>query len=255
MLLEVCADSVASAVAAERGGAHRIELCSDLLEGGITPGPGLISVIRSRLRIDIFVMIRPRGGDFLYSADEFEVMQHDMDEARRLGANGFVFGMLNEHGSIDIERTREIVQRAHPLPVTFHRAIDMTPDPLTALEEVISTGARRVLSSGGAPDVMRGCELLRELHLAASNRIAIMAGGGLTLKTVKHVAETSGITEFHASLRRPLPTPTDFHKQGVSMGEVRDREYVRYATLEEDVRAMVEALKQLSQEKLAKSMR
>lgn len=178
----------------------------------------------------------------MYSDDEFEVMQRDMDEARRLGANGFVFGMLNEHGCIDIERTRELVKRAKPLPVTFHRAIDMTPDPLAALEKVIASGAQRVLTSGGSADVMKGSAILRKMREAAANRIAIMAGGGLTLKTLPHVVETTGITEYHASLRKALQAPTDFHKRGVAMGEVRDREYLRYATHEEDVRAMVEAL-------------
>lgn len=243
MILEVCADSVASAVAAERGGADRIELCSDLLEGGITPGPGLISVVRSRLKIDVFVMIRPRGGDFLYSEDEFEVMQQDMDEARRLGASGFVLGILTEHAAIDVERTRELVKRAHHLPVTFHRAIDMTPDPLSSLEDVIATGAKRVLSSGGAANVVRGSGLLRSMREAAGNRVTIMAGGGLTLKTVQHVVEATGIREYHASLRKAMQSPTDFHKRGVALGEVRDREYLRYATDEEDVRAVVNSLK------------
>ncbi len=246
MVLEVCADSVASAVAAERGGANRIELCSDLLEGGITPGPGLISVVRKRLRIDVFVMIRPRGGDFIYSADEFEVMQRDMDEARRLGADGFVLGMLNEHGGVDVDRTRELVQRASPLPVTFHRAVDMTPDLLAGLEDVISTGAKRVLTSGGAANIQEGSNMLRRLRLAASNRVAIMAGGGLTVDTLSRVAEVTGVTEFHASLRKALPSPGQFHKQGIAMGKVKDREYLRYVTLEEDVRAMVCALRQLS---------
>lgn len=252
-VLEVCVDSVASSVAAQQGGADRIELCSDLLEGGITPGPGLISVVRSRLDIDIFVMIRPRAGDFLYDDDEFEVMQQDMDEARRLGANGFVLGILNEHAGVDVERTRELVNRADPLPITFHRAIDMTPDPLTALEDVIATGAHRVLTSGGAPNVTKGCELLRRMQESASDRITIMAGGGLTLKTVQHIVETTGIGEYHASLRKAMQSPTDFHKRGVVMGEVRDREYLRYATHKEDVLAMVRALETLSQEQLARS--
>lgn len=253
MTLEVCVDSVASAIAAQQGGATRVELCSDLLEGGITPGPGLISVVRSRLEIDIFVMIRPRAGDFMYSADEFEVMRHDIDEARRLGANGFVFGILTEHGQIDVERTRELVKRAHPLPVTFHRAIDMTQDPLAALEEVIATGAQRVLSSGGAPSAIKGSELLQKMHEVAGDRITVMAGGGITLKTVQHIVESTGGKEYHASLRKATQSPTDFHKRGVAMGSVHDREYVRYETHPEDVRAMVASLKSLSHAQLAKS--
>jgi copper homeostasis protein len=252
-VLEVCVDSVGSAIAAQQGGANRIELCADLLEGGITPGPGLISVVRSRLKIDVFVMIRPRAGDFLYSEDEIEVMERDMDETRRLGADGFVLGILTEHATVDVERTRELVKRAHPLPVTFHRAIDMTPDPLCALEDVIASGAHRVLTSGGASNVTKGAEMLAQMKKVAGNRIALMAGGGLTLKTVQHIVESTGVTEYHASLRKAMQSPTDFHKPGVVMGEVRDREYLRYATHSEDVQAMVNRLEALSHAHLVKS--
>lgn len=246
MVLEICADSVASAMAAQCGNADRIELCSDLLEGGITPGPGLISLVRSRLKIEVYVMIRPRAGDFIYSKDELEVMRRDMDEARRFGVDGFVLGILTEHGDIDIKRTRELVERAKPLPVTFHRAIDMTPDPVAALEDVIATGARRVLSSGGASNVTKGCSVLRSMREAAGNRIAMMAGSGITLRTVRHIADSTGISEFHASLRKAVESPGEFHKQGVAMGDIRDREYRRYATHAEDVREMVNLLESLS---------
>lgn len=245
-VLEICVDSVASAVAAQQGGAGRIELCSDLLEGGITPGPGLISVVRSRLEIDIFVMIRPRAGDFSYSQEEIEVMQRDIDEARRLGADGFVLGILDDHGRIDVERTRELVKRAYPLPVTFHRAIDMTPDPLAALDEVIMTGAKRVLSSGGAPSAIKGLELLQKMCEAAGDRIVIMAGSGLTLKTIQRVVKATSIREYHASLRKAIQSPVEYHKRGFAMGDLRDREYVRYATYEQDVRAMVNSLARYS---------
>ncbi len=241
-VLEVCVETVASAIAAQRGGAARIELCSDLLEGGVTPGPGLVSVIRSRLKIDIHVMIRPRAGDFIYSADEFEVMQREMDEAQRLGANGFVLGILTERGRVDVKRTRELVERAGGLPVTFHRAIDMTPDPLGALEDVITTGAQRVLSSGGSQNVSKGCEVLGRMHDAAEDRLAVMAGGGVTLRTVRHLLASTGIREYHASLRKAEQSPADFHKQGIAMGERREQEYLRYTTHEEDVRAMTKLL-------------
>jgi copper homeostasis protein len=247
-VLEVCVETVASAIAAQRGGASRIELCSDLLEGGVTPGAGLISVVRSRLKIGIHVMIRPRAGDFIYSADEFEVMQRDMDEARRLGADGFVLGILTERGEIDVERTRALVQRAGSLPVTFHRAIDMTPDPLAALEDVIATGARRVLSSGGAQNVSKGYEVLEKMHEFAGDRITVMAGGGVTLRTVRQIQVSTGIREYHASLRKAEQSPAGFHKQGVAMGERRDQEYLRYTTHEEDVRAMAKLLESIADE-------
>lgn len=251
MVFEVCADSVASAVAAQQGGAQRIELCSNLLEGGVTPGPGLISVVRDRLRIAVFVMIRPRGGDFTYSADEFEVMRRDILEARGLGADGIVLGILNQDGQVDVERTRELVRHAHPLPVTFHRAIDMTPDPLRGMEDVIATGAQRILSSGGASSALEGVDLLRKLRLAAGDRIEVMAGGGLSLGNWVQVAEASGITEFHASLRRSIPSATRFHKPGIWMGEAKDREYLRYATFEKDVRSMVAAMQQASAKEMS----
>ena len=212
----------------------------------MTPGPGLLSVIRSRVAMDIYVMIRPRAGDFIYSSYEFEVMRREIDEARRLGANGFVLGILTGRGEVDVERTRELVERAAPLPVTFHRAIDMTPDPLVALEEVIATGARRVLSSGGAQNVLKGCDVLGKMYAAAGDRIAVMAGGGVTLRTVRQVLVSTGIREYHASLRRAEPSPAGFHKQGIAMGERREQEYLRYTTHEEDVQAVVKLLESVA---------
>src|ERR1051325_9212574 len=153
ILLEICADSVESAVAAEKGGAHRVELCSDLLEGGVTPSSGLIATVRDRISIGLYVMIRPRGGDFCYSEDEFEAMEQDVLAAKQLGADGIVFGILTEQGSIDRQRTHDLVQLAHPLKATFHRAFDMTNDLGRALEDIATAGINRVLTSGGEQTV------------------------------------------------------------------------------------------------------
>jgi copper homeostasis protein len=246
MILEICVDSVESAMAAERGGAQRVELCSNLLEGGITPSGGLISLVRQRIGIDLFVMIRPRGGDFAYTSREFEIMREDICQARTLGADGIVLGVLNEHARVDMQRTCELVDWARPLPVTFHRAIDMTADPAAALDDVIRTGAARVLTSGGAPNVMQGLSQLARMIQVADERIAVMPGGGLSLDILPRVAEATGASEFHASLRSASASPVDFHKRGVHMGEIRGREYLRFTVQEEAVRAMALALQQVA---------
>lgn len=255
MVLEICTDSVESAIAAQRGGAQRIELCSDLLEGGITPSAGLIALVRERVNIDLFVMIRPRGGDFCYSELEIEAMQKDIRQARELGADGVVLGILDERARVDVRRTRCLVELAHPLPVTFHRAIDMTPDLNSALEDVIATGARRVLTSGGAVRVTEGLAAVASMVTVAGNRISVMAGGGLTPATIVGVAEATGASEFHASLRTARPSPVKFRRQDVQMGEIRDREYVRFVVEEDNVRALGSALQRVLEERPAAGSR
>lgn len=249
MVLEICADSVESAVAAERGGAQRVELCSDLLEGGITPSHGLIAQVRRRILIDLFVMIRPRGGDFCYSDQELELMEEDIRQARALGANGLVLGVLDEQAEVDVDGTGRLVECAAPLPVTFHRAIDMTPNPCASLEDVVKTGARRVLTSGGAAKVTEGAAVVAGMVEAARGRLAVMAGGGITPQTIARVAEETGATEFHASLRTPVVSPVRYRRQGVEMGEVHDREFVRHGVREENVRAVVAALARLDSDR------
>jgi copper homeostasis protein len=242
MDLEICIDSVESAIAAERGGAKRVELCSDLLEGGITPGAGLIGAARRHIEIDLFVMIRPRGGDFFYSDTEFEVMREEIVHARNLGADGVVLGLLDQDGRIDVPRTRRLVELAVPMAVTFHRAIDMTPDLQAALEDVIATGANRILTSGGAPTVVRGMAGIARMVETAADRIAIMPGGGITPENIAAIAQETGVTEFHSSARTTFPSPVRFRKPGLAMGDLRDREYRRYAVREESVRALRDAL-------------
>jgi len=251
MQVEICVDSAESAIAAERGGAQRVELCSDLLEGGITPSAGLIALVRERIGIHLFVMIRPRGGDFCYSELEIELMQRDIRQARELGADGVILGVLDERARVDVEPTRRLVELAQPLPVTFHRAVDMTPNLHEALEDVVATGARRVLTSGGAARVTEGMEAVACMVKAAGDRIAVMAGGGVTPDTIAAVAEGTGATEFHASLRTARPSPVEFRRQDVQMGEIRDREYVRYAVEESHVRALTQAARRVLEERAA----
>lgn len=255
MVLEICVDSVESAMAAERGGAQRVELCSDLLEGGITPSAGLTALVRRRIGIGLFVMIRPRGGDFCYTDLEYEVMQEDILRARELGADGIVLGILDEHARVDVERTRRLVELARPLPVTFHRAIDMTPDPCAAVEEVVASGAARLLTSGAAAKVTDGAPLISRMVEAARGRLAVMAGGGITAQTIASAIETTRASEFHASLRSTRPSPVDFRRQEVQMGEVSDREYVRFVLDEENVRTLATALRSKAEERMAAGRR
>jgi copper homeostasis protein len=235
MDLEICVDSIESAIAAETGGAQRIELCSALSEGGLTPSAGLIQEVRSRVRFGVFVMIRPRGGDFLYSPEELAVMRDDILAARHAGADGVVFGLLTADGEIDVKGTTELVELARPMQATFHRAIDMTPDMERALEDVIRTGAKRILTSGGEANASLGSARLATLVNAASGRIAVMVCGNVRPENLHQIAATTGAREFHAALRTPVPSPVTFRNRNLTMGEPGSDEYLRYVVLPEDV--------------------
>jgi copper homeostasis protein len=239
--LEICVDSVESAVAAENGGAHRIELCSNLLEGGVTPGSGLIATIRDRVSIALHVMVRPRGGDFNYTADEFETMQKDVAALRQLGADGLVLGLLHEDGRIDIERTRCLVELARPLKVTFHRAFDMANDLRSALEDVIATGADRVLTSGGQRTVEDGISTVANLVQAAGDRLIILAGGGVTSANVRTIISRTGVREIHASVRVPVRSRMRHRNERVSMGGIKGMEYERFVVTQDRVSDLLDA--------------
>jgi copper homeostasis protein len=251
MKLEICVDSVESAIAAERGGAQRVELCADLLEGGITPSAGLIASVRRSIAIGLFVMIRPRGGDFCYSGLELEVMQDDIRQAKRMGADGIVLGLLDEQGRVDVPRTRTLVDLAAPLPVTFHRAIDMTPSPSLALNDVLATGACRILTSGGAPNASRGIREIAHMVESAKGRIAIVAASGITADTIIAIAEHTDVAEFHSSARTEFSSPAQFRKKGMLMGDIRHREYKRFVVREESVRVLASSLERLVAERAA----
>ena len=202
--LEIAVESVAAAQAAERGGADRIELCTSLGCGGLTPSAESMELARSSVTKTIFAMIRPRAGDFCYLPEEFRTMQRGIELAREMKMDGVVLGVLREDLSVDVERTKELVNLARPMKVTFHRAFDECRDLMRALEKVIQTGADRLLTSGGKPDVVAGAESLRELVVAAVERIVIMPGGGITPKNFGFVQQVTGAREFHSGLGQVL---------------------------------------------------
>jgi copper homeostasis protein len=240
--LEICVDSVESAVASEAGGAQRVELCSALIEGGLTPSLGLIRTVRSRVKIGVHIMIRPRGGDFLYTRDELAVMREDIAIAVQCGVDGVVFGLLTAEGDIDVEQTRELVELARPLEVTFHRAIDMTRDIHDALEDVIRTGADRVLTSGAEPNALLGRHRLRELVKTSEGRIQIMVGGGVRAENVQEIASTSRALNYHSGLRRVVPSLIKHQTREVHLGDSSVDDYAHGVVQTEDVRLLRDAL-------------
>jgi copper homeostasis protein len=241
ILLEICLDSVDSALAAQQGGAHRIELCSSLIEGGVTPSAGLMSIVRDLVSIHLYAMIRPRSGDFCYSDEELAVMQRDIKVAKQIGANGVVFGILDHDGMVDVARCRRLVDAARPLKVTFHRAFDMSRDLNQSLEQIIHAGVDRVLTSGAHEKVEEGLSKLMQLNRAAGNRVAVMAGGGITERNVRRIIQETGVREIHASVRVPIPSPMRHRNEKVAMANLKGREYQRIVVTEEKVRRLLAA--------------
>ncbi len=242
VLIEVCVDSVASAMAAERGGAQRVELCSDLLEGGVTPSVGLMEAVRSRISIGLHPIIRPRAGDLYYTDEDFDVMCRDVEIAKASGADGIVFGILDPTGKVDPQRTRRLVELARPLPITFHRAFDMSADLFQSLEDVCSAGARRLLTSGGEQTCSQGIDTIAQLVKLAGNRITIMAGGGIGLDNAAHIIERTAVKEIHVGLGSPVTSRMVYRNPRVSLGKALGREYDRTQVLEENVRELSTAV-------------
>jgi copper homeostasis protein len=200
-ILEVIAFNIESCMIAEVAGAKRIELCDNPNEGGTTPSYGLIIEARKKTTIDLYPIIRPRGGDFLYSEEEFEIMKSDIRISKELGCDGVVLGLLKSDGTIDKKRTAQLVEIAYPMGVTFHRAFDRTADPFQALEEVIETGCERILTSGLKPQASEGIEMLYSLIQKSDNRIIIMPGSGIRSNNIIDILQTTKATEFHSSAR------------------------------------------------------
>lgn len=242
ILLEACVDSPAGAAVAATAGAGRVELCANLVEGGTTPGAGALALTVERAGVPVMVMIRPRGGDFLYSGGELEEMRRDIDVAGELGAHGVVLGLLRTDGRIDIERAGPLVEAARPMAVTFHRAFDLCRDGLEALEALVVLGVDRVLTSGRAPDVPHGLDALRRLAEAAAGRIRILPGGGIRPANVAEVVAIPGIEEIHVRAARTRPSPMTYRHPGVHMGApYAPDEYRRVETDPDAIRTLLDA--------------
>jgi copper homeostasis protein len=203
--LEICVDSLELAQAAARGGADRIELCGPLYDGGITPSAGLAAAARETIDIPIAMLVRSRTGPFTASETEFEVMRRDVLYARAIGIDLVVLGVLREDRTVDIERTRELVELARPMQVTFHKAFDVALDLNKALNDIVQTGATRILTSGGQPSAVLGAPIVGELRKAADSQIGIMLCGGISSATVRQSLDQSGVREVHAALRSSIP--------------------------------------------------
>lgn len=241
--LEVCAGSIASVKAAAAGGAGRVELCSALDEGGVTPSYGLMKSAREVPGIAVNVLIRPRGGDFVYSEDEVRVMENDIRIARELGLDGVVIGALLPDGSIDKATCRRLIEAAGDMNVTFHRAFDMTRNAKEALEDVISLGCDTLLTSGQAATAEAGIPVLRELCEQSAGRICIMAGSGVNAGNAGKISAETGCPILHGSARRNIPGNMVFRKEGVSMGLPEADEFSIKETSEEEVKRILTAIK------------
>ncbi len=234
--LEVIAFNIESCIAIERAGAHRIELCDGPGEGGTTPSYGLIKTAREKINIELYPIIRPRGGDFLYSDEEFEVIKADVKLCKELGCDGIVIGILTADGNIDKERCSRLVDMAYPLGVTFHRAFDRVNNPEQALEDVIEIGCERILTSGLKPTAIEGIDTLNWLMRQANERIIIMPGSGVRSANIAEIADRTGATEFHSSARINVESNMVFINE--SMNEALEKVIVD----EEEVKRMIQVL-------------
>lgn len=240
---EICVDSVESAVAAQSGGANRVELCDNLMEGGTTPSFGAIETARKLLSIKLHVIIRPRGGDFLYSDVEFEIMKRDIETAKQLEVDGVVIGILDADGNIDIARSKELTDLARPMSVTFHRAFDVCRDPLKAIDELAEIGIDRILTSGQESTAVEGIDLLADLVRHAGDRISIMACGGLKESNLKKVIAETGVCEVHFTAVCDIQSDMRFRNDRVFMGgSLRPPEYSRPITDADKVSTVIRSI-------------
>lgn len=244
--LEICVDSVESAINAQAAGADRVEFCDNLIEGGTSPGYGSIVSARSNLSIGLHIIIRPRGGDFLYSDLEFDIMRRDIETCGECGVDGIVTGILLAGGNIDVERTAKLFEFAYPMSTTFHRAFDMCNDPVQGLEDVIASGATRLLTSGLKNKAQDGIELIRLLVIHADERIIIMPGGGIDETNVALIATATKVKEIHLTGRRTIDSEMIFRRQGINMGGVSGiPEFTRKVADIDRIKSIISKLKMI----------
>ena len=234
-IIEIATSDFITTRSAVEGGADRIELCANLAEGGTTPSHGMIIKCREAFNTPLYPIVRPRGGDFLYSKDEFGIMANDIKFCKKLGCDGLVVGLLNIDGTIDMIRTADLIELAYPMGVTFHRAFDRCRDPFAALEELIEIGCERILTSGQQPAAPDGVELIAKLNKTADERIIIMPGSGVRKENIKMIAEKTGCTEFHSSLKGKEKSKMEFiHPEFVDSTE----SYMNNAIDPEDIKTL-----------------
>ena len=242
---EICANSVESCLAAQAGGAHRVELCAGIPEGGTTPSLGEILTARRMLQIKLHVIIRPRGGDFLYSPLELEIMEEDIKLARKAGVDGIVIGCLTPEGEIDLPAMKRLRTAAGDCSVTFHRAFDRCKDPFKALDEIAEVDSQRILTSGQQPTAPEGSGLIRKLVDYSNGRVSLMAGCGVNENNIRQLAAESGASEFHVSAREKIKSAMRFSKPEVKMGSDSINEYTREITTAQRVKRTIDALTSL----------
>jgi copper homeostasis protein len=239
--LEICANSFTSALEAQKGGANRVELCENMADGGTTPSYAQIKLCKEKLSIEVWPIIRPRGGDFLYSADEFELMKEDIKICKSLNCDGVVIGVLLANGEIDKQRCAELIALTKPMPVSFHRAFDMSNDLQKALEDLIKLGFVRVLTSGGEENAFNGKENILKLVKQANGRIEIMPGAGINPTNILEIAVKTGAKTFHSSARITIKSKMKFRNQNTKMGSLKD-EYQHQQTSADLVKNMLAKL-------------
>lgn len=238
--LEICANSVASAIEAERGGASRVEFCQNLENGGTTPSYGQLKLVKERVNIGIHVLIRPRGGDFLYTEEEIQEMITDIQICKELGMDGVVIGILNADGTVDKDNTKRLIEAARPMHVTFHRAFDRVADALGALDDIIALGIDRILTSGLQNTAVQGIPLLKQLVERANGRIVIMPGAGVDASNILQILQETGAIAIHSSAKESQPSKMNF-----SQSQVHGMDEAQWMSSKEKVHQMVGLLKSL----------